>query len=173
MTLDAVKEAVRDVPDFPKPGILFKDITPILSAPDLFRQTVDHFVERHGSADLDAVAAIESRGFIFGAVVAYRLGVGIIPIRKQGKLPYRSISEPYDLEYGTAVLEMHEDACRAGDRILLFDDLLATGGTARAAARLIEKQNAVVAEMDFVIHLSFLNGIQTLSTYSVYAPIIF
>lgn len=173
MTVDALKAAIRDVPDFPKPGILFKDITPILSDPALFRSAVDVFVERVRRLDVDKIAAIDARGFIFGAAVADRTGIGLIPIRKKGKLPYSVHEESYDLEYGSATLTMHQDAFESGSRALLIDDLLATGGTAAASARLIEKAGGEVVEIDFLIELAFLDGRAKLANYEVFAPIVF
>jgi len=173
MTMDKVRNAIRDVPDFPKPGILFKDITPVLADADLFKAAIDVFADRHAAGGITKVAAVESRGFLFGAAVAYRLGVGIVPIRKKGKLPYKTIEVSYDLEYGSATLEVHKDAFRGGDRVLLIDDVLATGGTAKAAAELIEKLGAVVTEIDFLVDLSFLKGRDKLARHKIFAPIIF
>lgn len=173
MSLDRVRTAIRDIPDFPKPGILFKDITPVLHDPALFKASVDDFVARHQGGRIQRIAAIESRGFLFGAAVAYRLGVGIVPIRKKGKLPYKTVEQTYDLEYGTATIEAHVDAFKPGERVLLIDDLLATGGTARAAAQLIEKLGGAVEEIDFLIELAFLKGRDQLTKYRVYAPIVF
>lgn len=173
MTIDRVRNAIRDIPDFPKPGILFKDITPVLADAELFKAAVDTFVQRHAGAGITKVAAVESRGFLFGAAVAYQLGVGIVPIRKKGKLPYKTIEASYELEYGSATLEVHKDAFRGGDRVLLLDDLLATGGTAKAAAELVEKLNAVVSEIDFLVELAFLKGRDKLTRYKVYAPIVY
>ena len=173
MSVDKIRAAVRDIPDFPKPGILFKDITPILLDPALFKAAVDIFVERHRKSKLTKIAVVESRGFLFGAAAAYQLGVGLVPIRKKGKLPHKTIEATYDLEYGTATLEIHDDAVRAGDRVVLIDDLLATGGTAAASAGLLEKLGATVVEIDFLIELSFLNGRDKLTKYKVFAPVIF
>ncbi len=173
MSIAKIKSAVRDIPDFPKPGILFKDITPVLSDPALFKSAVDLFVERHRASKLTKIAAIESRGFVFGAAAAYQLGVGLVPIRKKGKLPYKTIEASYALEYGTATLEVHDDAVKAGDRVLLIDDLLATGGTAAASAGLLEKLGATVVELDFLIELAFLNGRDKLLKYKIFAPVIF
>lgn len=173
MSLDRVRTAIRDIPDFPKPGILFKDITPVLHDPALFKEAVDVFVARHRGARLDRVAAVESRGFLFGAAVAYLLGVGLVPIRKKGKLPYKTVEQTYNLEYGTATIEAHVDAFKPGERVLLVDDLLATGGTARAAAKLIEKLGGIVEEIDFLVELAFLKGREPLAGYKVYAPIVF
>ena len=168
----ALAAAIRDVPDFPKPGILFKDITPLLADGALFRQTVDLFAERHLSAPPDKVAVIEARGFLFGSALAYRLGVGVIPVRKQGKLPYETLAVSYDLEYGSATLEMHVDAVRADERILLFDDLLATGGTAAATVEMIQRMGGIVTEIDFLIELAFLKGRDKLAGHTVFAPIV-
>ena len=171
MSIEAIRAAIRDVPDFPKPGILFKDITPVLADPALFRAAVALFVARHRGGGLTRVAAIESRGFLFGSAVAHELGLGLIPVRKKGKLPYHTVSASYALEYGEATIEMHRDACGPGDRVLLIDDLLATGGTALAAAGLIERLGASVAEIDFLVELTFLPGRQKLAAYPVFAPI--
>ncbi len=155
---ERLREAVRDVPDFPKPGILFKDITPILADPILSLQVSEAFYHYWSSTEIDAVAGIESRGFIYGLQLAQQLNVPFIPIRKAGKLPYKTISHAYDLEYGSAEIEMHEDAIKAGDRILIHDDLLATGGTAQAAHQLISKMKGKVIGFSFLIELAFLDG---------------
>lgn len=156
-TLSAdLARAIRDVRDFPKPGVLFKDITPVLQDAALFRRTTEALAEAFRGAGVTAVVGIESRGFIFGAPVAQSLGVGFVPLRKPGKLPFECVSERYDLEYGSDALEMHTDALGAGARALLIDDLLATGGTAAAAVRLIERCGATVAGVGGVIDLSFL-----------------
>jgi adenine phosphoribosyltransferase len=173
MSVDKIKAAIRDVPDFPKPGILFKDITPILASPDLFREAVQLFTGRFRKSKPDKIAAIESRGFVFGAAVAHELGVGLVPIRKKGKLPYKTIEATYDLEYGSATLQVHEDAFHAGERVVLIDDLLATGGTALASVSLIEKLGAKVLEIDFLIELAFLQGRDKLTGYKVFAPVVF
>jgi len=173
MNVDPIRAAIRDVPDFPKPGILFKDITPILADPALFRAAVELFVNRHRGGGLDKVAAIDARGFLFAGALCDRLGIGLVPIRKQGKLPYRTYEESYELEYGSATLTVHQDAFRPGDRVLLFDDLLATGGTAAASARLIERAGGFVAEIDFLIELAFLKGREQLAGRTVFAPIVF
>ena len=168
-TIDALKTAIRDVPDFPKPGILFKDITPVLGDPDLFRTAVDLFVKRHAKAGIQKVACIDARGFLFGSAVAYALKAGLIPIRKKGKLPYQTIDQGYALEYGTAELSMHVDAVKPGEKVLLIDDLLATGGTAQAAAQVLEKSGAQVVEIDFLIELGFLKGRKKLALYPVFS----
>jgi len=165
--------AIRDIPDFPKPGILFKDITPILGNPDLFREAVDIFVARHQGKGLGKVAAIDARGFIFGGAIAQRLGVGFVPIRKKGKLPFRTYDESYDLEYGSNTISVHVDAFRPGEKVLVLDDLLATGGTAAAAARLVQRAGGTVAEIDFLIELAFLKGRAKLAGHPVFAAIAF
>lgn len=160
-------EAVRDIPDFPKPGILFKDITPILANGELFRMAVDVFLDACSGKDIQKIAGIDARGFLFGAAAAYELGVGFIPIRKKGKLPYRTESAAYQLEYGEAVVEMHVDAVTPGERIVLIDDLLATGGTSAAAAKLITKMGGDLVEAQFLIELEFLNGRKNLDSLPV------
>jgi adenine phosphoribosyltransferase len=150
--------AVRDVPDFPKKGIVFKDITPVLSDPSLFRASIDLFLERCRGRDVDKIVGIDARGFVFGSAVAYELGVGFVPIRKRGKLPYRTEIAKYSLEYGEAEVEMHTDAVTQGERVVLVDDLLATGGTSAAAAVLIRKAGGQLLEAQFLIELEFLEG---------------
>lgn len=171
MNIDKLKAAIRDIPDFPKPGIIFKDITPILGNPELFRMAIDILAERHQGKGIKKVAVIDARGFLFGAALAYRLGAGVVPIRKKGKLPYKTHDEAYALEYGTAELSVHVDAFRKGEPVILVDDLLATGGTAAAAARLVEKAGGKVCELDFLIELGFLNGRKQLGKHAVFAAI--
>jgi adenine phosphoribosyltransferase len=154
----SLKAGIRDVPDFPKPGIVFKDITTLLRDPLLFRRAIDLLVVMCGDRPVDKVVAIESRGFILGGAVAHRLGAGFVPVRKPGKLPWKSLKATYELEYGTDSLEMHEDALARGDRVLIVDDLIATGGTARAVAELVEKLGASVLGFVFLVELTFLNG---------------
>jgi len=168
-----LKAAVRDVPDFPKPGILFKDITPILADAELFHAAVDIFAERHRGKGIRKVAAIDARGFLFGSALAYQLGAGVVPIRKKGKLPFKTLEATYDLEYGSATLTVHVDAFAPGEPVLLVDDLLATGGTAVASASLIERAGGKVAEIDFLIELGFLKGRAKLTRYPVFAVIEF
>jgi adenine phosphoribosyltransferase len=158
--------SIRDVPDFPKPGILFKDISPIMLDAQLSNEVLDELVNNYKDAQIDAVAGIESRGFLFGYPLAMRLGVPFILIRKQGKLPYKKTSHSYNLEYGSAVIEIHDDAVQADQRVLIHDDLLATGGSAEAAAALIEKCGGKVAGFNFLVGLSFLNGDNKLIPYS-------
>ncbi len=168
---DKLKAAIRDIPDFPKPGITFKDITPVLSDPKLFGAAVDIFTERARATGATKIAAIDARGFLFGAVVADRLNLGLIPIRKKGKLPYKTYEESYDLEYGSATIEVHQDAFEKGEKVLLIDDLLATGGTAAAAIKLIEQAGGVIAEIDFLVDLTFLKGREKLAGYEIFAAI--
>lgn len=153
-----IRDKIRDVPDFPKPGILFKDITPLLQDHEVFAKVVDTLAKRYAAKKVDAVAGIESRGFLFGAALAYRLGVGLVPVRKSGKLPYKTVQTSYDLEYGSATVEMHIDAVSKNGRVVVIDDLLATGGTASAACELVEKVGGKVIECAFVVELAFLNG---------------
>lgn len=155
---DALRAAVRDVPDFPKTGILFKDITPILSDGALLRTAIDCFVADCAGQEIKKIVGIDARGFLFGATVADRLGIGFVPIRKRGKLPWKTESLAYKLEYGEAEMEVHTDAFEPGERVSLIDDLLATGGTASAAAKLIEKAGGNVVQAQFLIELGFLEG---------------
>jgi len=156
--VEELRAAVRNVPDFPTKGIVFKDITPILSDPLLFRASIDLFVERCRGKKIDKIAGIDARGFLFGSAVAYELGHGFVPIRKRGKLPYKTKTVKYSLEYGQAEIEMHKDAVTAGERVVLVDDLLATGGTSAAAALLIRKAGGDLLEAQFLIELQFLHG---------------
>jgi adenine phosphoribosyltransferase len=156
--MDRLRAGVRDVPDFPKTGIVFKDITPLLSDHVLFRASIDLFLERCRGKEIDKIVGIDARGFLFGSAVAYELGVGFVPIRKRGKLPYKTEIAKYSLEYGQAEMEMHIDAMIEGERVILVDDLLATGGTSAAAARLIRKVGGRLLEAQFLIELEFLNG---------------
>ena len=156
--VEKLRAAVRDVSDFPKKGIVFKDITPVLNDPVLFRASIDLFLERCRGRNIDKIVGIDARGFLFGSAVAYELGLGFIPIRKRGKLPYQTDTAKYLLEYGEAEMEMHTDAITAGERVVLVDDLLATGGTSAAAAVLIRKTGADLLEAQFLIELEFLHG---------------
>lgn len=161
-----LKEVIRDIPDFPQPGIIFKDITPILKDPQLCKEIVAEFAQRLEGLEIDMIAGIESRGFLFGMMLASHMNLPFVPIRKQGKLPFKTISESYKLEYGQATIEVHEDAFDAGAKVLIHDDLLATGGTVVAASKLIEKLGGQVAGYSFVISLDFLNGMGRLSRFS-------
>lgn len=158
MIAQQIKSAVRDIPDFPKPGIIFKDITPILKDPVLCNNIVNAFVEQLKGTRIDAIAGIESRGFLFGLTLATKLGVPFVPIRKAGKLPYTIKQKKYDLEYGSAIIECHTDAFEPGQHVLLHDDLLATGGTVTATSELITEMGGVVAGFSFVVELGFLKG---------------
>ncbi len=166
MVEEKLKAVIRDIPDFPEPGIIFKDITPLLQHPELVNLAVKEFVKRLSGIEFDLIAGIESRGFLFGFLLAQELNKPFIPIRKQGKLPYKTVSESYKLEYGQATIEMHEDAFPAGSRVLLHDDLLATGGTVVAASKLIEKVGGEVAGFSFVISLDFLQSQGRLTRFS-------
>ena len=163
---ERIKNAIRDVPNFPKEGIVFKDITPIMLDPVLSKDMVDSLVEKYKNEKIDAVAGIESRGFLFGYPLAIQLGVPFILIRKIGKLPYNKISHSYDLEYGSATIEMHVDAVSKGQKVLIHDDLLATGGSAEAAAKLLQKCGAEIAGFNFLVSLDFLEGKNKLTNFS-------
>jgi adenine phosphoribosyltransferase len=161
-----LRNAIRAVPDFPKPGILFRDITPVMEQPLLSLAVVEGFRDAMQTIPVDAIAGIESRGFLYGMPLALRLGVPFITVRKKGKLPYKTVSYKYDLEYGSAEIEMHIDSVKPGMRVLVHDDLLATGGTAAAAAELVRMQGGEVAAFSFLIELSFLNGVEKLRSYN-------
>ncbi len=166
-----LKSLVRDIPNFPKPGIIFKDITPLLQNPKAYQAIVQNFMERYRERPIDVIVGIESRGFLFGSVLAYELGKSFAIMRKKGKLPYTTVSFTYQLEYGDDTIELHEDAIPKGARVLIVDDLLATGGTAAAAAHLVEKMGGKVEELAFVIELEFLEGKRKLKDYSVFSQI--
>ncbi len=164
-------DLIRNIPDFPVPGIQFKDITPLLQNGEALKQAIDALASRYEGRALDAVVGIESRGFIFSAPLAYRLGIGLIPIRKPGKLPWETFAVEYELEYGSNKLEMHRDALRPGARVIVVDDVLATGGTVAAACQLVEMAGAVVEEAAFLIELTFLHGRERLAKYPVFSMI--
>lgn len=167
MTLvNKLEQTIRDIPNFPKEGIVFKDITPIMMDAELSREVVDHLYDLYKDHNLDAIAGIESRGFLFGYPLAMKLGIPFILIRKKGKLPHTTIEVDYDLEYGSATIEMHIDAVSKGQKVLIHDDLLATGGSASAAGELIEKAGGVVEGFNFLVSLDFLNGNEKLKKYS-------
>jgi adenine phosphoribosyltransferase len=155
---ERLKQTIRNVNDYPTKGIVFKDITPVLSRPELVKEIVDRLVNHYKSEQLDAIVATEARGFIFGGMLAHQLGCRFVPVRKSGKLPYRTLSREYDLEYGKAMVEMHEDAIEAGWKVMIHDDLLATGGTASASAHLVQQLGGTVSAFSFLINLSFLPG---------------
>ena len=161
-----VKEAIRDIPDFPSPGIMFKDITPIMEDPILSKDVVEYFAGKLDHMNIDAIAGVESRGFLYGMPLAMHMQVPFITVRKKGKLPYTTISHSYDLEYGSAEIEMHVDVIQEGWRVLVHDDLLATGGTAAATAELIRKQDADVAGFCFLVELAFFKGEEKIRPYS-------
>ena len=153
-----IRERIRTVPDWPQPGVMFRDITPLLANPRVFRVLIDQFVHRYFDLRPDAIAGLDARGFIIGSVLAYELGVGFVPIRKKGKLPFTTVQETYELEYGSATVEMHTDAVKHGDRVLLIDDLIATGGTMMAGMRLLQRLGAQVIEGAAIVDLPELGG---------------
>ena len=167
VTLEELQAAIRDVPDFPEEGIQFKDITPVLADARLLDGCISHLLGGHSAGTVDVVAGIDARGFIFGAAMARELGVGFVPIRKKGKLPWQTIEESYDLEYGSNTMEIHVDGIGQNDRVLLLDDLLATGGTLAAAARLVEMSGGIIAGVGVVIELMDLKGRKGLERYNV------
>jgi adenine phosphoribosyltransferase len=162
-----IEKAIRNVPDFPKPGIQFKDITPVLADPWLFAGSIDLLTEKFKPGSVDAIVGIDARGFIFAAAAAKQLNAGFVPVRKKGKLPYKTIEQDYALEYGSATVAMHVDALKPGARVVLIDDLLATGGTSSAAAALVKKLGAEILEIAFLIELKFLDGRKKLTGYPV------
>jgi adenine phosphoribosyltransferase len=169
MTRDTswLADLLREVPDFPQPGIVFKDLTPLLSNVDAFRFAVDSVAEHAAGLTVDKVVGIEARGFIFGAAVAYRLGAGFVPVRKPGKLPWKTVTETYALEYGSDSLDIHEDAVDRGDAVYVVDDVLATGGTAAATCRLVERLGGTIAGLAFVVELGFLEGRAKLADHDI------
>src|SRR6267154_1697435 len=162
-SIEKLRAAVRDIPDFPKPGIIFKDITPILANGKLFRSAIEAFLEQCRGKEIDKIVGIDARGFLFGSAVAYDLGVGFVPLRKKGRLPYKTESAKYSLEYGEAEMELHIDAITRGEQVILIDDLLATGGTSASAATLIKKVGGELVEAIFLIELEFLHGREKLT----------
>ena len=164
-----LKDHIRDIPDFPREGILFKDITTLLQDKDAFKKAVDLMAKKFKKTDIDLVVGIEARGFIFGAALAYKLKKGFVIVRKKGKLPYKTKSVTYELEYGTDELEIHEDALPKGSRVLIVDDLLATGGTIKAVTDLVESQEAIIAGLTFLVELKFLKGKEKLKDLPVYS----
>jgi adenine phosphoribosyltransferase len=168
-----IERAIRNIPDFPKPGIQFKDITPVLADARLFSGCIDLLTEKFKPGSVDAVVGIDARGFIFAAAAAVKLQAGFVPVRKKGKLPYQTHEQQYDLEYGTATVAVHVDALKPGSRVLLIDDLLATGGTAAAAAALVKRLGAQILEISFLIELGFLGGRQKLKDYPVCSLVVY
>jgi adenine phosphoribosyltransferase len=164
-----LKSKIRNIPDFPKKGVVFRDITTLIKDGEAFRYAIDKMAENYKGKEIDAIVGAESRGFIFGAALAYKLGIGFIPLRKEGKLPFETCSVSYDLEYGSSTLEMHIDAISKGDNILIVDDLVATGGTAKATVKMVEERGGNVVGLAFLIELSFLNPRKTLEGYDVFS----
>ena len=171
--LEAIRSAIRDVPDFPKPGIVFKDITPVLSDPDLLRFSIDAFCDLAAGLNVEKVVGIDARGFIFGGAVALCLGAGFVPMRKRGKLPWATESASYSLEYGEAVLEVHKDAIIPGEKVLLVDDLLATGGTCAAALQLVHRLGGEIVGAHFLVELAFLEGRKNLNCQGVESLVVY
>ena len=171
MDIEQIKALIRDIPDFPEPGIVFKDITPVLADPIAFSTITDLMVVRFGRGNVDKVVGIEARGFIIASPVAYHFGAGFVPIRKQGKLPSATVGEDYELEYGSATLELHVDGITPGERVLIVDDVLATGGTAQAAASLVQRVGGKVCGIATVIELEFLHGRERLAEHELYTLI--
>ncbi len=169
--MHAIEHYIRDIQNFPKPGVLFKDITPLLNDPKATEMCLQALLDLIGEESIDKVVGIESRGFFFGTLLANKLNAGFIPVRKPGKLPYKVVSQSYALEYGTDTLEMHEDAIKAGDRVLIHDDVLATGGTAQAVCQLVHKLGGTIVQCNFILELGFLNGKQKISDYPYKAVI--
>ncbi|MFJ1378560.1 adenine phosphoribosyltransferase [Capnocytophaga canimorsus] len=164
-----LKEKIRDIYDFPKQGVVFKDITPILSDPQAVKTALGLFCEHLKGIKVDKVVGMESRGFFFGTLLAQHLNAGFVPVRKPGKLPFETIAQTYDLEYGQDQLEMHSDSIKKGENVLIHDDVLATGGTAEAAVKLVERLGGNIVQLNFLIELSFLQGVQKLKGYEVYS----
>ena len=170
MTLN---QYIRDVQDFPRPGITFKDITPLLGNPKAVRECMALLINNLRDRNIDVVVGAESRGFFFATLLAYELGAGFVPVRKPKKLPFATLSATYELEYGTDTLEIHTDAIKPGDRVLIHDDVLATGGTAAAVCELVERLGGVIVQCNFLMELSFLNGRKKLGSHEVYAPLVY
>lgn len=167
MSIENIEAAIRDIVDFPKPGIIFKDITPLLKSKDLFREIIDLMCEPYKDNPPDYFIGIEARGFIFASAMAYKMGCGTILVRKKGKLPYKTYEKSYALEYGSATIEMHIDSIDPGEKVVIVDDLLATGGTASATVKLVEKFDAEILGVDFLIELVFLSGREEFGEYSI------
>ena len=170
MTLN---QYIRDVQDFPKPGVMFKDITPLLGNPQAVKECMALLINSLRDKNIDIVVGAESRGFFFATLLAYELGAGFVPVRKPNKLPFDKISATYELEYGTDVLEIHTDAIKPGDRVVIHDDVLATGGTAKAVCELVERLGGVIVQCNFLMELSFLKGREKLGNHEVYAPLVY
>jgi adenine phosphoribosyltransferase len=173
VSVEELAKAIRDVPDFPRPGILFKDITPVLADARLFAGSIERLTQGFAPGAVDAVVGIDARGFIFAAAAAYRLQCGLVPVRKKGKLPYKTFEESYELEYGANTIAVHIDALQPGSRVLLIDDLLATGGTALAAANLLSRLGVKLLQITFLIELSFLKGRARLKNFPVRSLVVY
>jgi adenine phosphoribosyltransferase len=173
LTASDIQKAIRNIPDFPTPGIQFKDITPVLGDARVFAASIDLLTRGYRAGDVDAVVGIDARGFIFAGAAALRLGAAFVPVRKKGKLPFKTYEQSYSLEYGSNTIAMHTDAFKPGSRVLLVDDLLATGGTAEAAAQLVSKCGAKIVEVRFLIELSFLKGRERLKNYKVGSIVVY
>ena len=168
-----LEKSIRNIPDFPKPGILFRDVTTLIQNKDAFKKSVDLLSKKYKNKGFDKVVGVEARGFIFGAAVAYKIGAGFVPVRKKGKLPYKTISATYELEYGTDTLEIHKDAITSGEKVLIIDDLLATGGTVKAVTELVNRLGGKISGIGFVIELVDLKGKEKLKDYPVFSLIKF
>lgn len=164
-----IESYIRDIPDFPKKGVIFKDITPLLNSVEARKEVINRFIENLPDIKIDKVVGIESRGFFFGILLAQELGVGFVPVRKKGKLPYDTISASYELEYGTDVLEIHTDAIQKGENVLIHDDVLATGGTIKAVSELVEKLGGNIVQLNFLMELEFLKGKEKIKNYNTYS----
>jgi len=173
LTVDDLKKKIRDIPDFPQKGVLFKDITPLLKDPTCYRRAIELMASRYRDRNINLVVGVEARGFMLGAPVAYELGAGIVPIRKAGKLPHRTLKAAYQLEYGRDQLEIHQDAIQPGDRVLIIDDLLATGGTVGAVITLVEQLKGQIIGLAFLVELTFLEGRKKLPGFETYSLIQF
>lgn len=171
MKFEGLKKYIRDVPDFPKKGIIFKDITTLIKEKKVFKKVIDILTKKYKNKKIEKITSMESRGFILAAPLAYKLNAGFVPVRKKGKLPYETISVEYSLEYGKDVLEMHKDGIKRGENVLVVDDVLATGGTAKAVIELVEKLGGKVVGVAFLIELTYLKGIEKLKGYDVYSII--
>lgn len=169
--MEELKKYIRDIPDWPKPGVMFRDITPLLKNGPLFQQMIDLLAKRYQNKAINLIVSVEARGFILGGPLAYKLGAGIVPVRKPGKLPYRTVRITYELEYGTDALEIHEDAIKPGDRILIVDDILATGGTVAAVINLLKKLPGQIVEIVFLAELTYLHGREKIKDYPAFSLI--
>lgn len=171
MSIEELSQSIRDIPDFPEEGVVFKDITTLISDPRLFRESIDLLADEFADKNIDLVVGVEARGFIFGAAIAYKLGAGLVPVRKEGKLPYKTKKVSYSLEYGTATIEIHDDAIKPGRRVLIVDDLLATGGTLSASVDLVQQHGGEIVAVAVLIELDFLKGREKLKGIPIFSLI--